>query len=218
MISNPLLSMTLDNKTITPGNLLMDVPVNAYISWKNRKAFSLHKTLPLALAVMAGVIPGTYLLTLSSPWILKALLGVLVIGLGVEMLTRKPGKKIKANPALMVAVSFISGICSGLFGINMLFVAFLERTSEDRSEFRGNICFVFLMENIFRIINYIVLGVFTKASLFLFAASIPAIVLGMIAGSRVDKSLDETKIKKMVILMFLLGGISILIKALIFKA
>lgn len=218
LISNPLLSMTLDNRTITPGNLLMDIPVNAYIAWKNRKSFSMRKTLPLTLAVLAGVIPGTYMLTLSSPWILKALLGILVMGLGIEMLTRSRSKPIKPNKALAVVISFISGVCSGIFGINMLFVAYLERTSADRSEFRGNICFVFLVENVFRFVNYLILGVFTKESLILFAASIPAIVLGMLTGSRVDKKLDEKKVKKIVIAMFLLGGISIFIKALIFKA
>lgn len=218
LISNPMLSMSLDNRIITPGNLLMDTPVNAYIAWKNRHSFSMKKTLPITLAVMAGIVPGTYLLSFSVPWVLKALLGVLVIAIGVEMLTRNPNKKFRQNTVLMVAISFVSGICSGLFGINMLFLAYLERTAADRSEFRGNVCFVFLVDNVFRVINYFFLGMFTKESILLFLISIPAIFLGLFIGSKVDKRLDEAKVKKVIILMFLLGGVSILVKALLFRA
>ena len=39
LISGPLLAMRLDNVIITPGTLLLDCPVNAYITWKNRKNF-----------------------------------------------------------------------------------------------------------------------------------------------------------------------------------
>ena len=41
---------------------------------------------------MLGVVPGTLFLKLGSPWIIKALLGVFIIGLGVANYKRVTGK------------------------------------------------------------------------------------------------------------------------------
>ncbi len=43
LISAPILSMGLDNVVITPGTLLLDCPVNAWITWKNRHSFQWRK-------------------------------------------------------------------------------------------------------------------------------------------------------------------------------
>lgn len=92
LIAAPLLSMKLDNAIITPGTLLLDTPINAFIAWKNRDQFQWRQVVPLLLAVLAGVVPGVLLLKQSFPWVLKAALGVLVLGLGVEMATREQRK------------------------------------------------------------------------------------------------------------------------------
>ena len=59
LISAPLLSMRLDNVILTPGTLIMDCPINGYITWKNRRSFDWRRVLPLLLANMCGVVPGT---------------------------------------------------------------------------------------------------------------------------------------------------------------
>ena len=98
LISAPILSMGLDNVVITPGTLLLDCPVNAWITWKNRHSFQWRKILPLLAANFCGVIPGTLLLRFSMPWVIKTVLGVVVVLLGLEMATRslrpvKPDRK-----------------------------------------------------------------------------------------------------------------------------
>lgn len=82
LISAPILSMGLDNVVITPGTLLLDCPVNAWITWKNRHSFQWRKILPLLAANFCGVIPGTLLLRFSMPWVIKTVLGVVVVLLG----------------------------------------------------------------------------------------------------------------------------------------
>ena len=128
LISAPILSMRLDNVVITPGTLLLDCPVNGYIIWKNRRSFQWRKILPLLLANLCGVIPGTLLLRFSLPWVIKTVLGVVVVFLGLEMATRnlRPVRAGKDRAWLRLVVSFFSGMCSGLFGINMFIVAYLQ--------------------------------------------------------------------------------------------
>lgn len=217
LLSTPLMAMYLNNSIITPANLLLDMPVNAWIVWKNRKKFSLKKTLPVLVLVMIGVIPGTLFLKLGSPWVIKAVLGIFIIGLGLEMMTRDRGSQLKPNPVFQGIISLSSGFMAGLFGINMLFLAYFERTSSDRNEFRSNVCFVFLFENIFRIIVYAVTGVFQLVVFQLFALSIPAAMLGMLLGNKIDQKLEGKTVNHLVITVFILGGVSILLKALIFR-
>jgi uncharacterized membrane protein YfcA len=217
LISNPVLSMFTENKIISPMNLLLGTPINAYMSWKNRKNFSIKNALFMLIWILCGVVPGTFLLKYASSWILKACLGVVVLTIGIEMITRKRAKPKEQNPVTMALVSFCSGVTAGLYGINLFFVAYVERTAKDRSSFRGNVGFIFLIENIVRIIIYISLGIFSKYILLLTLIAFPGAVSGFLLGSKIDKKLSEIAIRRIIIFMFMLGGSSILLKALIWK-
>ena len=214
LISAPILSMGLDNVVITPGTLLLDCPVNAWITWKNRRSFQWRRILPLLAANFCGVIPGTLLLRFSMPWIIKTVLGVIVVFLGLEMATRslrpvKPDRKDR--PWLRLVVSAFSGVCAGLFGINMFIVAYLQRTAKDYSEFKGSMCFLFFGENAVRVVTYLVTGLFTGPVLLFALVSVPAAVLAMALAARLGPRLEEGKLQKGAIVLFLLGGDSLVL-------
>jgi uncharacterized membrane protein YfcA len=217
LISNPVLSLFIDNRVISPMNLILQVPLNGWISWKNRKTFSVKKSLLMLICIFCGIIPGVLLLKYAVSWILKAVLGILVLGIGLEMITRNRTKPSGENKLVMALVSFCSGITAGLYGINLFFVAYVERTAKDRAAFRGSVCFIFFIENIARIIMYIVTGIFTRYILLLSLIAFPAMFTGFLLGSKVDTKLSETAIRRIIITMFMLGGISILLKSLIWR-
>ena len=209
----------LDNVVITPGTLLLDCPVNAWITWKNRHSFQWRKILPLLAANFCGVIPGTLLLRFSMPWVIKTVLGLVVVLLGLEMATRslrpvKPDRKDR--PWLRLAVSAFSGVCAGLFGINMFIVAYLQRTARDYSEFKGSMCFLFFGENAVRVVTYLVTDLFTGPVLPFALASVPAAVLAMGLAAWLGPRLEEEKLQKGAIVLFLLGGVSIIVKSVVF--
>lgn len=218
LISNPLLAMKLNNKDISPSLLPISLGLNAYIVFKNRKNFSFQIVSSITLWVLIGIIPGTMLLKLGAPWIIKVILGILIIGLGVEMLTRDNAKQFQPNPVVKAVMCFLSGVTAGLFGINLLFLIYMERSSTDRSAFRANTCFVFLIENAFRTVMYIINGIFTVFTLQITAVTVPAAALGMFVGGQIDKHIGENNIRKFIIWVFILGGVSTLVKALIFHA
>lgn len=218
LISAPLLSMRLDNVVITPGTLLLDCPINAYITWKNRRSFQWRRVLPLLLAVMAGVVPGTLLLRFSLPWVIKTVLGVVVVGLGVEMATRnrRAAGSRPEHSWVRYVVAVCSGVCAGLFGINMFIVAYLQRTARDYQEFKGSMCFLFLGENLFRLCVYAVSGLLTRDVLFFGVASIPAAVLAMALSNFLAPRLKEQNLQKAATVLFILGGVSIIVKSILF--
>ncbi len=222
LISNPMLSMTeMQNNQITPMNLLMNWPLNFYISMKNRKSFSIRRTLPILIFDLMGMIPGVLLLKMipnADSWILKALLGLVIVISGIEMLTRKESTNASGNFLLMAIMSIASGLTAGLFGINLFFVAYIERTGYvNRNQFRGEICFVFFIENTIRLIMYIAAGFYTLTIIKLALISAVGVIFGMFFGSRVDTKLSEKTVRKIITIVFICAGFSTLIKALIFK-
>src|SRR5699024_5318176 len=138
--------------------------------------------LPLLAVNLCGIIPGTLLLRFSMPWVIKTVLGVIVVFLGLEMATRNL-RSIRPErgdrPWLRLVVSAFSGVSAGLFGINLFIVAYLQRTARDYDEFKGSMCFLFFGENAVRLVVYAVTGLLTRQVLLFGLASLPAAVLAL---------------------------------------
>lgn len=213
LLYTPLLSLYLPNSTITPGLLPVSLVLNARVVWKNRSHFNASLVLPIAAFVMLGIIPGTLLLRYGSPSALKLLLGLVIIAMGAEMLTRKPGTGTP-SALLRSVMSFLSGVTAGLFGIDLLFLAYLERVTQRREEFRGNVCFVFIFEGVFRTILYVWNGMFNRESLLLSAIALPASLLGMWIGALLDRRVSDRLSHRFIIYVFILGGVSTTVYAL----
>jgi len=217
LISGPLLSMRLNNTLITPGTTILDVLVNAHIAWTNRRHIQFRRVIPTMIVVIMGSIPGTLLLKRSMPWVIKTALGVVVVILGIEMATRKLRSKAKSkdHPLIRLIVAFFSGVCAGLFGINMFIVAYLQQTAKDYNEFKGSLCFLFLGEGIFRTLSYVLNGMITKEVFLFILISLPAEFLALAFANRFSHKVEESKMYSAAIVLFILGGISIILKSLI---
>lgn len=216
LISGPCLSMTeMTMNQITPMNVLMNTPLNFYIAFKNRKQFSARQCIPMIFWIVLGLFPGIYCLKYGQSQVIKALLGLVIVFCGIEMLTRKQSAVSHGNPIVMALVSIASGFAAGMFGINLFFVAYIERTGYiNRNQFRGQMCFIFLIENAVRLVLYIfVYKMYTPVILKLAVVSAIAVSCGMFLGSRVDKRLSDKTVHKFIIMVFIVAGMSTLLKA-----
>ena len=213
-----LFSFIIPNRVTTPVDLIISIPTNIFMVWKERKSISIKIVIPLSLMMLIGIIPGTLLLKFGSDWILRSFLGIVIIGIAAEMFTRKSihNEKQKNNAIFLSIIGVISGILAGLFGIGALLVAYVSRTTSNRNQFRANICCVFLVENLFRIILYYFTGILNiKVCLFALFIS-PAVIIGMFIGIRIDKKLQEDTIKKSVIALLAVSGVLLFVKSVLF--
>jgi uncharacterized protein len=215
LVMGSLFSFVVSNRLTTPVDLIFGIPTNLYIVWRERRSISLKVVIPLSLMLLAGIIPGTFLLKVGSDWILRSILGIVVVGMALEMLTRKSAKKEieKSSPVLLVFIGVISGVLAGLYGIGALLIAYISRTTHNKSQFRANICCVFLVDNIFRFILYWVTGILNKEIILLTLFLSPAVFLGMIIGIKVDASMKEEAVKKTVIALLIISGTILFVKS-----
>lgn len=212
LVFTSVLAYGENNASITPVDLLVGVPANALMAWKYRKESDWHVWLPMAVILFIGIIPGTFFLKNVDAHMIKIVFGVIVVLLGVEMLLRERQTKTqKSSKIVMFTIGILSGILCGLFGVGALLAAYFSRTTSDSRAFKGSLSIVFLLENLFRIVLYTVTGVFTWTILQRAALMLPCMVVGLFLGMKSSSMLNEKTAKRVVIIMLIISGISLIV-------
>lgn len=217
LVFTSILSFGTSNANISPIELLIGYPTNFILTWKNRKELDPKVYLPLAGLVLAGSIPGALFLKNVDVGSAKILFGIIVILLGIEMLFRKkrPSGNSKGDSAnlentsriMLGMVGLLAGVLCGLFGVGALLAAYIDRVTEGGSSFKANISAVFIADNTFRIILYSALHLLTFNTLRSALALIPIALLGLYAGMKRSQIVNETAVRKLMIVLLILSGI-----------
>lgn len=212
LVHSTILSFRENNINITPVELLVGYPSNVVIAWKERKSISIKTCLPLAALVLAGCIPGTFLLKNGNVGAVKVFFGFVVAAIGAEMLMREFWtEKRRGRKWLLAVIGLLSGLLCGMFGIGALMAAYMSRTTENSQAFKGNLCVVFLVENTFRLVLYSMLGIITIPVIKQAAALLPFMLLGLLCGMGAARILKERVVKRAVIIMLILSGMSLIV-------
>lgn len=212
LVFTSILSFGNNNINISPVELLLGYPTNLILAVKERKSIKWNICLPLAALVILGSIPGALFLKTADTGIIKIFFGAIIIFIGLEMLLRefKPGK-MKESKLLLGVIGLLSGVLCGLYGVGALLGAYLSRVTEDSKAFKANICFVFFVENTFRVFLYSLWGIINlevlKNALILFPLVLTGLFLGMLCG----KKINERYIKIIVIVLLILSGAALLV-------
>lgn len=214
LVFTTILSFGNSNVNISPVELMLGYPSNAILVWKERKSIKWGICLPLAALVILGSIPGALFLKNSDTMTIKIVFGFVIIGIGIEMLVREfQSGKIKQSKIVLGIIGVLSGLLCGLYGIGALLGAYVNRVTDDSSSFKANICVVFLAENTFRIIFYSVWGIISFQTFKQVIFLIPFMLLGLALGMFSSKILDDKLVKKLVIIMLIISGISLVINS-----
>ena len=211
LVFSTILSFSTNNVNISPVELVLGLPSNIMISYKERKSVQWKVCLPLAGLVLLGDIPGILLLKNTNTQVIKGIFGFVIIAIGLEMLLREYMGKTKKSQVLLITIGILSGILCGLYGIGALLAAYMGRVTDNSSSFKGNLCIVFLIDNLFRLLMYGVTGIITLATLKQSVILFPFMALGLFLGMKGSNFLDERKIKKLVIIMLILSGVSLIV-------
>ncbi len=211
LVLSPLLSFWLPSRIITPLDLLLGLPANVWMAYRERRHLQWPVVLPLSLLLLVGILPGIWLLKVVDGRLLKALLGLAVVACAAEMVLRKQAQagRRQPKPVSMALIGAVTGVLCGMFGVGAPLAAYISRTTDGKGPFRANLCVVFLVENLFRLGLYIITGVLSIESLKLTLLLLPAAALGLVLGMKVDLGLKPEMTRKAVILLMAAGGLSL---------
>ena len=211
LVLSSILSYRTNTIDITPVDLFMSVSTNGIMAWKERKNLDWGMCVPLTLLLLAGSVPGILFLKNADAGFVKIIFGIWVIIIGLDSLMSKDGYKGRPSKRQLFLIGIISGIGCGVFGVGALLSAYVSRSTKDSHSFKGNICFVFFVENLVRMIIYICYGIITMATVRKVLVLIPFMLLGLFAGMKSSSVLDEKVAKKIVIVMLIISGVALII-------
>lgn len=213
LVFTTILSFGQNNLAISPVELLLGYPTNAILAWKERRAINWRLCLPLCGMVLAGCLPGAFLLKSVDARAIKIFFGAVIVLIALEMLLRN-GRKSKQSRWLMLVIGILSGVLCGLFGVGALLGAYLSRVTDDTHAFKGNLCMVFFVENTFRLILYIASGIITLPAFTQALWLAPVMLLSLWLGMRAGRIINEKAAEKIVLIMLLVSGLALIINSL----
>lgn len=182
---------------------------NALIAWRDRKNACFRIWGPLALIVLAGDIPGKLLLKYGDAHILKIGFGVLVILLALDMLLQREKKPIGKVPSILLGI--VAGLVCGMYGVGALAAAYVSRATDSNESYRGSLCIVLTLDNLFRIALYFATGILNLEIAARALQLLPMMLIGVTAGIWTVKKVSPDWIRRAVILALIVSGAALII-------
>ena len=191
ILFSAILSFSHNNINISPVELVIGWPTSVIIAWRERKSLDWKVCGPLAAIVLVGSVVGTVFLKNFKADVVKVIFGFVIIGIGIELLLREfHPRQMKESKLVLSIIGVCSGILCGLYGIGALIGAYVGRTAKDSHAFKANVCFVFTVEA---------------------RSSTPVMLLGLFSGIYCCRWLSERAVKRFVVVMLIICGITLVI-------
>ncbi len=184
-LSTPLALLVLVNRVINPVYVMVEACMNTLmlaVSGRENIRSTFRRVLPIILALVPGVVLGSFVLTSLSPsWVKLAVYGsILPLILLQAAGFRRPirSEKVAGPPlglgiGLLYSVTTISGPPVALFWNNQGLV---------KGEFKAAIAQIRIAESYITLASYLALGLFTSGTIELFTWVGPPVLLGIPLG------------------------------------
>ncbi|MFI5348545.1 MAG: sulfite exporter TauE/SafE family protein [Elusimicrobiota bacterium] len=184
-ITVPVALLYLTNRVLNPAMVLVEVAVNTYTMFINRRALGrvFMRTLPIIMGVLPGVLVGSYLLFRVSPDWLKLATYALLLPL---ILLQAGGlrRQIESEKAVGFPFGFGVGVLYSLTTISGPPLAvMLNNQGYAKEDFRAALGLVRTAESVFTACSYYFLGLYGVRSLQLAGSIVPSIVIGIPIGA-----------------------------------
>lgn len=222
LIAVPLLSLFVDIKFGVPLVLLLAFFSVAILSLNKLRFFKEPTILIILVGMILGITGGAHLLANFETSLLKKLLGVVVILFGVHIFVRsrreRDPKHYDAAPSpVRIVTAFVvgvfSGVAGGLFGTSgPPLVVYVDHFAKDKTAFRAQLLVLFVLHDIYRMYMYLRYSLINMEVVRFGLWMLPAVCIGLLAGSRMHFQVEEKTFGRSVAIMLLLSGVLLIVK------
>jgi uncharacterized protein len=212
----PLLALVIPLKMLVPAWTLLSIASSVTILGRDRRHIASGSLLPFLPGCLLGIGLGLALFAWLDGQTLARGLGIFVLGYAIYSLwgTLTSGSPRAPGRVFASFASTLSGTVGALFGTmaTVFMVMYLDTRRLGKDAFRATISAMLLILSVTRGIGYYAVGEFTQEALIVFAASLPAMLLGMYLGNRVHMRISELAFRRLVIAILAVSGLALLLK------
>ncbi len=194
----------------------LEVLLNTYIVSRHRSTIHRPVLLKKILPRMgAGLLVGIILFQFIHGDLLKKIYGVVIVMISLfqlmKLLTDKTAESAP-SPAMSRLLIFASGIVQGLYASGgPLLVYAVTGFGLSKSAFRSTLCALWLILNVVLIVSFWITGKMTAVSLKYTAMLIPVILIGIVIGESLHKTVNEGQFKCFIFVLLVVAGTSLIL-------
>ena len=214
LIAVPLLALFMPLQFVVPLVLLLDFTASLVLGGLHFKRVRWDEVGILIPFSVVGVAFGTGLLVSlpQAPMLIVLALSVLVFALRslLNLHGEKPVSRLWAIPAALTG-----GTVGGLFGTGgPPYVIYLAHRIRDKGESRATLSALFFIEGLTRIVSFLIVGLLLTPGVWsAYAVALPLVLAALYLGGRAHVGLAPAQMTRLVGLLLLVSGISLLVMA-----
>lgn len=211
LLAMPLVALVLGVKAAAPLVALVGFTLYAVNLIRYRRSVERGVLLPLAVAAALGVPFGVWALGNLDEHVVKSLLGVILIAYALYSLWRPHTAPLRSELWAYPA-GFLAGVLGGAFntpGPPVIIYGNLRQWPRDL--FRSTLQALFLFSSSLVIVSHIAAGNLTTATIPTYLLLVPALLLGVWAGSTIDRRISNERFRGLVLVLIFATGVLLLI-------
>jgi uncharacterized membrane protein YfcA len=211
LIAMPLLAMALGIQTATPLVAFAASTIALIILARNWRSVDIKSAWRLILLSLVGIPFGLVLLKVAPEYMVKAILGVLLILYGLYSIIT-PSLPVIKNEKFAYIFGFVAGVLGGAYNTNgppIVMYGLLRRWPPEN--FRATLQCYFLFTGLLILMGHGLAGLWTPFVLQLYLYSIPIIMLAIYAGGRINNHLSTDFFSRIVYAFLIVIGALFLI-------
>lgn len=210
LVAVPLLATSLGIRMTAPLMSLFAIISNAYLLIRHRRDLNWTEVWRLSTASLIAIPLGVWGLSTLDERIVLGILGLVLVSYSLYSLLGPRLPRID-NRNLAFPFGFVAGLLGGAYntaGPPAVIYATFRRWQP--AEFKGNLQAFFLLNSIVVVSSHLLSGNFTPEVLNKFLLAMPFLLLGILAGSRMDKYVSPQRFRRAVLVLLVALGLSLI--------
>ncbi len=214
LVSMPLLALMLPIKMVVPLMLMLDFVGMLVHGVRLRRDVDASEVRAIVPTLLAGMALGVAALVMLPGRALLFALGVFILAYGLYTLRPKPDRK-PVGRGWSLPAGLFGGLIGGMFGTGgAVFAMYFMARIPDTSRMRATMGAVFIVSTGTRLVLFLVSGLLLQRDVWLaFAALVPLVFVGLYVGHRLHGRMSPMQVARLLSLLLLGSGISVLAKA-----
>ena len=216
MVAVPVSAHLLPLTIVVPTILLTDLVATLTVGAKNWRQLDMSELVRISPPMLLGIAIGVMALHRLPPNGILLALGIFVVMHSMWGLFKKDTHLRIISYKWVYLAGSVGGIFGAAFGTGgPIYTIYLMRRIRDTEVLRATMAVVILISALLRLLVFGMAGFYSNNNLYLLAIClIPFCLCGVLIGSKLRHKISHHHLKKLMLQLLLLGGISVIFRAL----